>query len=194
MPLGSSHYPLLSLARASKWLLSTTWVPSATSLGLDRDTLTRGWDSSLSKLARPCLALRTQSNLRSVIRVSGLVANFRKGIYNSRAGVKDTTFHTYASATLCRTPPLDRGCRSGTLPGIILTPKLPQQLFRFKIYNCDDLYYVFLSISNMKVPLSSARCQFHQYLVLGHGTARSQSWHEGEGGAFYLLILFILNK
>ena len=44
--------------------------------------------------------------------------------------------------------------------------KLCQQLFRFKIYDCDDFYYVFLSTSNMKVPLLNAKCQFHQYPVM----------------------------
>ena len=43
--------------------------------------------------------------------------------------------------------------------------KLCPQLFRFKIFDYIDLEYVILSTSNMKVPLSNARCQFHQYLV-----------------------------
>ena len=47
--------------------------------------------------------------------------------------------------------------------------KLCQQLFRFKIFDYIDLEYVILSTSNMKVPLSIARCQFHQYLVLYKG-------------------------
>ena len=43
--------------------------------------------------------------------------------------------------------------------------KLCPQLFRLKIFDYIDLEYVILSTSNMKVPLSNARCQFHQYLV-----------------------------
>ena len=38
--------------------------------------------------------------------------------------------------------------------------KICQQLFRFKISNYIDLDYVILSTSNIKVPLSNARCQF----------------------------------
>ena len=51
----------------------------------------------------------TQSNLWFAIRVSGLLANSRKGIHNGQARVRYATFHTNVSVALCiplQDPPL----------------------------------------------------------------------------------------
>ena len=86
--------------RSSKWILSSTQVPSTPDPGLDRDTLTGGGTAHYpSSLWEPNPTYGLQFGLA----VCPLTP--RKGIHNGRAGVNDTTFHTYAYAALCRIPP-----------------------------------------------------------------------------------------
>ena len=101
---------------------------------LDWDTLT-GAGQLFIQARTSVLAPRTQSNLRFVIRISGLSANFQKGIHNGQAGVNNTTFHTYASTALCKTPPLgswgsllDTLGNSRLLVSVFLGPYLPNQV------------------------------------------------------------------
>ena len=93
----------------------------------------------------------TQSNLRFVIRVSNSLANSRKEINNGRTRVRDTTFHTYAYAALCRTPPFFRvrvaprhsrefsTFSPGTFRGRIFLTRYPICVF-FSLLECYSLY------------------------------------------------------
>ena len=91
------------------------------------------------------LAPKTQSNLRFAIRVSSLPANSRKGIHNGRAGVSDTTFHTYASTALCLTSPplLGRGSLWDT-PGIF--PTFSPETFQDHIFLIRSSIGMFFSL------------------------------------------------
>ena len=82
-------------------------------------------------LASRCSAARAQVSVRHTnvptrrgssnstwvmegVQHNGLLANSHKEIHNGRAGVSDTTFHTYAFAALCRAPILGSKVTSDT--------------------------------------------------------------------------------
>ena len=79
----------------------------------------RGWDSSLSKLARPCSLHQPNPTYGSQFGLA--VCPLAQGELVTASRRHSERFpHTYASAALCRTtppPPWNRGGRSGTLPG-----------------------------------------------------------------------------
>ena len=108
-PTCPSGHPVTNPLLKSSSRFQVTFVTNSSSISSEYGTklgyANHGRDCFIFQARTTVLAPRTQSNLRFTIRVSDSPANFQKGIHNGRAGVTDTTFHTYASANLCKTPP-----------------------------------------------------------------------------------------
>ena len=118
-PACSSGHPVTNLLLKSNSRFQVTFVTNSSSIscgfGIGPGHANQGWDSSLSKLARPCSL--HESNPTYGLQFGLAVCPLAQGELVTASRRHSERFsHTYASAALCRTSPPPLGV-VGVAPG-----------------------------------------------------------------------------